>query len=299
MSETGPAKISKFQAWILASRPKTLLAAFMPVIVGTAIAISDGAFNFLAALDALVCSLLIQIGTNFSNDLFDYLAGTDAPGRVGPKRALAEGWLSVREMKTGIALTFGVTFLLGLYLVHLGGWVILVVGVLSILAGLAYTAGPLPLAYNGLGDLFAFVFFGLVGTIGTYYVQALRITPVVIWSSIPVGALVTNILIVNNYRDIEEDKRNGKKTLAVILGRKLSRLQFILLTAVSFLTPFVIYFFYRNNYFVFLPLLSLPLGIKLIKMLYTLEGEALNKTLELTAKLSGIFGLLFALGLLL
>ncbi len=297
MSNSASAQMNKLEAWILASRPKTLLAAFVPVVTGTAIAISDGMFNALAAVDALICALLIQIGTNFSNDLFDYLAGTDSPGRLGPKRALAEGWISVKEMKIGTALTFGITFILGLYLVYLGGWVILLIGVLSILAGIAYTTGPIPLSYNGLGDIFSFLFFGLIGTIGTYYVQSLRISSLAVLSSIPVGALVTNILIVNNYRDIDEDRLAGKKTLAVIFGKRFSRIQYLIFSIVSYLIPVFVFFFYKQSYFVFLPLLSIPLAVKLVKMIYTLDGKELNKTLELTAKLSGIYGILFAIGI--
>ncbi|RMD48585.1 MAG: 1,4-dihydroxy-2-naphthoate polyprenyltransferase [Ignavibacteria bacterium] len=283
----------------MASRPKTLLAAFVPVIIGSALAYSVGKFHPLAALVALVCSLLIQIGTNFVNDLYDYLAGTDNEERVGPTRVLAAGFVSVKEMKIAIALVFGLTFLLGLYLVYMGGWIILLIGVLSILAGIAYTAGPFPLAYNGLGDIFVFVFFGLIGTAGTYYVQALELSTLSILTAIPVGALITNILIVNNYRDIETDKANGKNTLAVIFGKKFSRLQYLFFLILSYSIPVFLFIFFKQSIFVFLPLLSLPLGIKLIKMIYTYEGSQLNTTLELTAKLSGIYGILFAAGLIL
>jgi 1,4-dihydroxy-2-naphthoate octaprenyltransferase len=214
-------RISKIESWFLASRPKTLPAAVMPVFVGTAIAIHDGVFFAPAAIVALICSVLIQIGTNFINDLYDYLKGSDKKERVGPVRVLASGLISVNEMKIGIAIVFGSAFLLGLYLVYISDWVIFIIGILSLIAGYAYTAGPYPLAYNGLGDIFVFIFFGFVGTIGTYYIQTLEITPFVFWSSIPVGALITNILVVNNYRDIDEDKVAGKRTLAVMYGEDL------------------------------------------------------------------------------
>ncbi len=290
--------ISKVESWVLASRPKTLLAAFVPIIIGSSIAFSDGYFNLIAALDALICSILIQTGTNFVNDLYDHIAGTDSADRAGPTRVLASGLISIKEMKIGIILVFSLTFLLGLYLVSLGGWVVLLIGVLSILAGIAYTAGPFPLAYNGLGDIFVFLFFGLVGTVGTYYVQALQITSLSVWASIPVGALITNILIVNNYRDIDEDRQAGKNTLAVLLGKRFSRVQYLVFLIVSFLMPFVVYFYYKQNIAVFLPILALPLGIKLVKMIYTHDGKELNKTLELTAKLSAIYGILFAAGII-
>ncbi|OGU80950.1 MAG: 1,4-dihydroxy-2-naphthoate octaprenyltransferase, partial [Stygiobacter sp. RIFOXYA12_FULL_38_9] len=167
-------------------------------------------FKPLAAIVALVCAILIQIGTNFVNDLYDFLHGTDKKDRIGPKRVVTSGLISIPEMKLGIIFVFGLSFVLGMYLVHLAGWEILLLGVISILAGIAYTAGPFPLAYNGLGDIASFLFFGLIGTVGTYYVQANEISPFAFWSSIPVGALITNILVVNNYRDREEDQSNGK-----------------------------------------------------------------------------------------
>jgi 1,4-dihydroxy-2-naphthoate octaprenyltransferase len=291
--------ITKFDAWILASRPRTLAAAIVPVIVGSSIAIRDGVFHPLTALLALICALLIQIGTNFVNDLFDFLHGTDKKDRIGPLRVIASGLISKQEMKMGIYLTFGISFLLGLYLVYLGGLFILFIGIFSILAGIAYTAGPFPLAYNGLGDIAVFLFFGFVGTVGTYYVQANEITAMVFWSSVPVGALITNILVVNNYRDREEDRSNGKKTLIVIFGERFGRIQYLFFMLVSYIILFVVYFTFKKEIFVFLPLLSLPLAIKLIKMIYTLRGRELNKTLELTAKLSALYGLLFAAGILL
>lgn len=299
MVKSAAKEISGPEKWILASRPKTLLAAFVPVIIGSSLAYSTGKFNPVAAFIALVCSILIQVGTNFVNDLYDYLAGTDNEERVGPTRVLAAGLVSVKEMKTAIVLVFALTFILGLYLVHLGGWIILLIGILSIVAGIAYTAGPFPLAYNGLGDIFVFVFFGLVGTVGTYYVQALDISLLSVLTAIPVGALITNILIVNNYRDIETDKANGKHTLAVLFGRKFSRIQYLIFTIVSYAVPVIVYFLFKQSLFVFLPALSLPLAVKLIKMIYTYNGTELNQTLELTAKLSGIYGILFAAGLIL
>ncbi len=290
--------ISKFDAWILASRPKTLPAAVMPVLVGSAIAIHDNKFKPLAAIVALICSLLIQIGTNLVNDLYDYLKGTDKKERLGPQRAAASGLLSVKELKLGIYIVFGLSFLFGIYLISLAGWFILLIGVLSIIAGIVYTAGPFPLAYNALGDIASFLFFGFIGTIGTYYVQAYEITAFVFWASIPVGSLITNILVVNNYRDKDEDQINGKKTLAVLFGEKFSRIQYIIFMIASYLILLVVYFTFKKSLWVFLPLLSLPVSFKLIKMIYTLKGKELNKTLELTAKLSAIYGLLFAIGIL-
>lgn len=292
-------KISKIESWLLASRPKTLPASAMPVFVGTAIAIHDGKFFAPAAIVALICSLLIQIGTNFINDLYDYLKGSDKKDRLGPVRVLVTGLISVEEMKIGIAVVFTTAFLLGMYLVYLAGWLLLIIGLLSLLAGYAYTAGPYPLAYNGLGDIFVFIFFGFVGTIGTYYVQAHEITMFVFWSSIPVGALITNILVVNNYRDIEEDRLAGKNTLAVKFGSKFSRMQYLVFMILSYAILLVVYFTFKQSLFVFLPLLTLPIAIKLVKMVFNLTGKELNETLALTAKLSALYGILFAVGILL
>lgn len=290
---------SKFHSWLLASRPKTLLASVVPVMVGTALAINVDKFNPLVTLVALVCSLLIQIGTNFTNDLYDFYKGADTVSRKGPVRVLAAGLISVKEMKTGIIIAFLSAFILGLYLVYIGGIIILIIGVLSILAGIAYTAGPYPLAYKGLGDIFVFMFFGLIGTMGTFYLQANELSLPAFLSSIPVGSLITNILVVNNYRDIETDRIAGKNTLAVKLGKTFTQYQFIFLIFVSFIVPLLLFLFFDFKFWIFLPYLTLPVVYKTISMLFTLDGVQLNETLELTAKLSAMYGILFSAGLML
>lgn len=299
MTDEALKNITKFDAWILASRPKTLLAALVPVIIGTSIAIYSGKENFFAALIALICAVLIQVGTNFVNDLYDFLSGADNEERKGPVRVLASNLITTNEMKTAIIIVFIVTFILGLYLVHISTYITLLIGLLSIFAGIAYTAGPYPLAYNGLGDVFVFLFFGVIGTVGTYYVQAVEVTPLAFWASIPVGALITNILVVNNYRDIEEDRTVGKNTLSVKMGKKFTRYQYLVFVVLSYLVLFVVYFTFKQSIYIFLPFLTIPMAVKLIKMIFTYQGEQLNKTLELTAKLSAIYGLLFAVGILL
>jgi len=292
-------KISKFQSWILASRPRTLPAALVPVMVGSALAIYHGIFFPAYSIIALLCSVLIQIGTNFTNDLYDHLKGSDTAERKGPLRVLASGLISVNEMKWGIFLVFFLAFLLGLYLVYSVGLIILWIGIFSIVAGLAYTAGPFPLAYNGLGDLFVFIFFGIVGTVGTYYLHAQQFTSLAFLISLPVGALITNILIVNNYRDIEEDKTAGKNTLAVLLGKDFSRYEYVFFMLVSFFIPFLLHFKYDFNIWIFLPYITLPIAISLVKMIYALTGTQLNKTLELSAKFSALYGLLLSIGIIL
>jgi 1,4-dihydroxy-2-naphthoate octaprenyltransferase len=291
--------MNKLDSWLIASRPRTLLAAFVPVMVGSAVAFNEGKLNIIFSLAALICSVLIQVGTNFTNDLYDYLNGADTVKRKGPRRVLASGLISVNEMKAAIILTFLTAFLIGLYLVYHGGFVILAIGVLSILAGFAYTAGPYPLAYNALGDVFVFTFFGIVGTVGTYFLHTKELSFVSFISSVPVGALVTNILVVNNYRDIDEDKVSGKRTLAVKFGKNFSRYQFILLIVISFLVPLLLFISFDASIFIFLPYLTLPIAYKVITMIYTLTGIEMNKTLELTAKLSAIYGLLFSAGFVL
>ena len=297
MMDNSDNKSNKFRSWILAARPKTLPAAVVPVLLGTAVAISDNKFQPLAAFIALICSVLIQVGTNFVNDLYDYLKGSDKKDRVGPARVLASGLISAKEMKLGISLCFGVTFFLGLYLVYLGGMIILLIGILSIFFGYAYTAGPYPLSYNGLGDVFVFVFFGFVGTIGTYYVQALDVSWVAVLVSIPADALITNILVVNNYRDIEEDRVNNKKTLAVLFGKRYSRFQYYSSLIISYAVPIIIYFNYKQSILILLPLITLPLALRLVKMMLTYKGNQLNETLALTAKFSALFAILLSIGI--
>lgn len=290
---------SKLNSWILAARPKTLPAALVPVMVGSSLAYHQGKFYPLYSVIALICSLLIQIGTNFTNDLYDHLKGADTEKRKGPLRVLSAGLISVNEMKKAIAFVFGLTFLLGLYLVYVTNLNIFLIGVFSIIAGLAYTAGPYPLAYHGLGDLFVFLFFGIIGTMGTFYLHHQEFTMLSFLVSLPVGALITNILIINNYRDIEEDKQAGKNTLAVILGIQFSRYEYIFFLLLSFFIPFVLHFEFNFNVIIFLPYLTLPAAIILVKMIFNFQGQQLNKTLELSAKFSAVYGLLFSAGMIL
>lgn len=291
--------MNKAVVWIMAARPKTLFAAFAPVIVGASLAVAEKKFDAISSVVALLCSILIQVATNYTNDLYDHLKGADTKERVGPKRALNEGWVSVGQMKTAIYLTFGTAFLMGLYLVYVGGPFILLIGVLSIIAGFMYTGGPFPLAYNGLGDLFVFLFFGFVGTIGTYFINTGDVSSQALLASIPVGALVTNILVVNNYRDFDQDRKAGKRTLAVMFGKNFALGEYLILLGSSFAVPLIMFVYYDLNAWVFLPYLTLPFAYKLIVMLLNRHGSELNPALELTARLSAIYGVLFSVGLVL
>lgn len=290
---------SKLSIWIVASRPKTLPAALVPVMVGSSLAYHYGSFNFLFSVIALVCLILIQIGTNFTNDLYDYYKGADNEKRTGPTRVLASKLVTVKEMKIAITAVFSLSFILGIYLVSQTDIIILIIGIFSIIAGLAYTAGPYPLAYNGLGDLFVFIFFGLVGTAGTFYLHTNEFNITSLLAGIPVGALITNILVVNNYRDIDTDKEVGKNTLAVLLGKDFTKFQYVFLIIISFLVPVIFYLIFNMNLTILLPLILIPLAFILVKMFFILNGSELNKTLELTAKFSAVYGLLFSAGLIL
>jgi 1,4-dihydroxy-2-naphthoate polyprenyltransferase len=216
-----------WRVWLDAARPRTLPAAIAPVVAATGLAIQDEVLVLPAALACLGFALLIQIGTNFANDYFDFVKGADTAERVGPRRAVAAGLVAPATMRAATIAVFIAAFLVGLTLLPYGGWPLLVVGVLSILCGVAYTGGPYPLAYHGWGDAFVFVFFGLVAVAATYFVQAGRLVADVWVVAAGIGALATNILVVNNYRDIATDRKAGKHTLAVRLGPRLTRWQFL------------------------------------------------------------------------
>lgn len=213
--------------WVAAARPRTLSAAVAPVLVATALAVHDGVLVVPAAAACLAFALLIQIGTNFANDYFDFVKGADTAERVGPKRAVASGWVAPATMRAAMIAVFALAFGVGLSLLAYGGWPLLIVGVASILGGVAYTGGPYPLGYNGLGDVFVFIFFGLVAVTATYFVQAGTITTNAWILGVGIGALATNILVVNNYRDVETDRKAGKRTTAVRFGRGFARAQFV------------------------------------------------------------------------
>jgi 1,4-dihydroxy-2-naphthoate polyprenyltransferase len=290
-------KRSRRQAWLMASRPRTLPASVAPVIVGAALAIEAGAFKPAAALVALLCALLIQIGSNFANDLGDFRRGTDELGRVGPTRVTTAGLLTPGQMKTGMFVVFGLAALGGLYLIILGGWPILVMGVLSIAAAIAYTAGPLPFGYYGLGDLGTFAFFGLVAVGGTYYVQAHAVTPAVWLGAVAMGCLVTDILVVNNVRDADTDRLAGKRTLAVLLGRRGARIEYALLLAVAYAVPMILWLGLGMGPWVMLAWLTLPLAFRLARAVFTILGPTLNKTLAGTAQLTVLYAIALAVGL--
>ena len=290
-------KRNPVRTWIMASRPRTLTAAIVPVVVGTAVAVRDGVFNPWVALAALFSAVMIQIGTNLANDLFDFKKGADTHTRLGPTRVTSARLLTPREVEIGMWVVFGLAAASGLYVIYVGGWPMLVIGVASILAGVAYTAGPFPLGYNGLGDLAVFIFFGLVAVLGTYYAQARAVTLGAVLAAVPVGALATAILVVNNVRDADTDRAAGKRTLAVLLGRGAARAEYAVLLTLAYAAPLALWLLRGASVWALLPLLTLPVAVRLARVVITTEGPALNRALAGTAQLLALYGVLFALGI--
>lgn len=232
--------MSTVRIWFEATRPRTLPAAVAPVLVGTALAWRADSFVWPAALACLGFALLIQIATNFANDYYDFVKGADTAERVGPRRAVASGLVKPGTMKLVTAATFAAAFLVGLCLLPYGGWPLLVIGIASVVCGYAYTGGPYPLGYNGLGDIFVFIFFGLIAVGATAFVQTGAVTADLWIAGAGVGGLAANILVVNNYRDVETDQKAGKRTLVVRFGRPAARLQFVAAHALAALTPLLL-----------------------------------------------------------
>lgn len=291
---------SKLSIWIEAARPQTLAAAVIPVIVGASLAFQSELLNWTNTSVALICAMLIQIGTNFANDYFDFVKGSDTDERIGFRRATAAGLTTPKQMLNATILTMALAFFLGLYLVWSAGWVVLVVGLLSLLFGILYTGGPFPLGYNGLGDLFVFIFFGIVAVMTTYYVNALEWSEASFWASLAVGALCVNILVVNNLRDVEQDKKSGKKTLGVLFGERALKLEYTLMVLLAYAIPphFLVQLEY--NFWILLPFAALPLACYYVYRIWTEEVKfQLNPMLERTAQFMVIFGILFSIGIIL
>jgi 1,4-dihydroxy-2-naphthoate octaprenyltransferase len=313
---TADAEVSRTRAWLMAARPQTLPAGAAPVIVGTAVAVHGGVFAPLPAVAALVGALLIQVGTNFANDYYDAVKGADTADRKGFTRVTAGGLIEPGRVKQAMAATYALAVLVGVYLVYVGGLPIVVVGLSSIAAGVLYTGGPYPYGYRGLGDLFVFVYFGLVAVTGTYYVQAAAtlstvqpltvglptaaIAPAVLVASLPAAGLSTAILVVNNIRDRESDAAAGKRTLAVMLGDRWSRVEWCLLVGRAYVVPVVFALDPAVGLPALLPLVTLPLAVQVGRtVLSRTDGDALNPALERTGQLLAAHSVLFATGLVL
>ena len=284
--------------WIQAARPKTLTAAAAPVFVGAGLAEAHGTFAILPAVAALAGAILIQIGTNLANDYYDFLRGGDTQNRVGPVRVTQAGLIPAEHVWRGMAAVLAAASLVGVHLVFVGGWPIVWIGLASLLCAVAYTGGPYPLAYHGLGDPFVFVFFGLIAVGGTYWVQALVLPGDVLVAGAGMGALSTAILVANNVRDLETDASSGKRTLAVRLGRNGSRVEYAVLMMVGFTTPVLGVGVYQWPP---AALIALAAGVAsaspLTLIMTTDDPRELIPALAGTARMVGLYGVLLAAGL--
>jgi 1,4-dihydroxy-2-naphthoate polyprenyltransferase len=286
--------------WAIAARPRTLPAAVSPVIVGTALAGSESVFRPLAFVCALIGSVFIQIGTNLSNDYSDARRGADTEDRLGPVRVTAGGLMPPRQVLVGTYVAFGIAVAAGVYLIAIAGWQLLVVGAASILAGVLYTGGPRPYGYEGLGELFVFLFFGVVAVVGSFYVQTEDLGWEAFALSVPVGLLASAILVVNNVRDIETDRRARKLTLAVRLGRERTRMLFATMVGLAFVGPVVVWLAGGLTAWLLLSLAALPLAPPVVRTVrMRTDGPALNGALAGTGRLLAVFSLLLAAGELL
>jgi 1,4-dihydroxy-2-naphthoate octaprenyltransferase len=284
--------------WLSAARPRTLPAAVIPVAVGTACAAATDAIAWGPALAALAGALAIQIGTNFANDVFDAERGADGPDRLGPTRAVAAGLISAGAMKRAMIAAFALAAAFGLYLVAVAGWPVVAIGIASIISGIAYTGGPWPLGYHGLGDVFVMAFFGFVAVCGTAFVQLGHVPALACWASVPVGALATAILVVNNLRDRSGDTRAGKRTLAVRFGRRAALLEYAGLVMLAYAVPLGLAVAGRP--FAALPLVTAPLALARLRQLAACaDGPAFNRSLAATAQLLLLHGALLTAGLVL
>jgi 1,4-dihydroxy-2-naphthoate polyprenyltransferase len=292
------ARPSPVRIWLLAARPATLPAALSGVVVGLgAAAASGGPMRLDTAVGCLAVAVLLQVLANFANDLSDFRRGADTADRQGPVRVAAAGLVTERQLEVAIAITIGLAGVVGLWLAYVGGPVLIALGLLAVVAALAYTGGPWPYGYRGLGEVFVFVFFGLVAVVGTAYLQTGRLEALYWAAAVPAGALITAILVVNNLRDIPTDAAAGKRTLAVMLGERATQAEYALLLLVAFLVPVALLVAGQSPW-VLAPLLALPLVMPLLRTVRSFgERRELNPVLKGTARLALVFALLFAAGL--
>ncbi len=292
--------MSKLKPWIMASRPKTLPAAIAPVLIGLALAYADGAFSPTIAGATLMAALCLQIGTNYANDYFDFLHGADTEDRQGPTRITQAGLVTLSQMRWGTAIVFLVAALFGAILVFHGGWPILVIGLLSIAAGVFYTAGPFPLGYLGLGDLLVLLFFGFAAVGGTYYLQTGQVTTQALLAGVAPGLLSTAILAVNNLRDIDTDRQTGKRTLAVRFGARFAKVEYLGCLLVAAGVPLLLCSLVRDHYFALASMAVLLLAVPSIRIVCVGPGgPVLNQVLASTGRVLFLFSVVFCVGWLL
>jgi 1,4-dihydroxy-2-naphthoate octaprenyltransferase len=292
--------MSSVRIWLMAARPRTLPAAVAPVLVGTALAGFGHVFHPLRFLAALLGAVFIQVGTNLSNDYSDARRGADTEDRLGPVRVTAGGLVPPKQVLIATYVSFGLAVLAGVYLIVVAGWLLLVIGAASILAGVLYTGGPRPYGYEGLGELFVFLFFGVVAVAGSFFVQVKHLHWEAFALSVPVGLLAAAILVVNNIRDIDSDRRASKRTLAVKLGRARTRGLFAVVVYLAFLLAPVTWIFGPVKPWVMLTWLALPLAAALVRIVRThTDGPSLNGALARSGMLQLAFCVLLSAGLLL
>jgi 1,4-dihydroxy-2-naphthoate polyprenyltransferase len=290
---------SAVHIWVMAARVRTLPASVAPVLVGTSLALGAGRFRPLAFVAALLGAIFIQVGTNLSNDYSDARRGADTEDRLGPVRVTAGGLVPPGRVLLATYVTFGLAILCGLYLVAVAGWELIAVGAASILAGVLYTGGPRPYGYEGLGEVFVFLFFGIVAVSGSYFVQVERLPWQAFACAVPVGLMASAILVVNNVRDLETDRRAGKRTLAVRLGRPRTRALYTAMVAGAFLLAPLPWLFGSMGAWLLLPWLAAPLAVPLVKVVRTrTDGPSLNAALAKTGALQLLFCLLFSAAIL-
>jgi 1,4-dihydroxy-2-naphthoate octaprenyltransferase len=292
--------MSGFRIWLMAARPRTLPAAVAPVLVGTALAGFFHVFHPLRFVAALLGALFIQVGTNLSNDYSDARRGADAEDRLGPVRVTAGGLVPPRQVLIATYVSFGLAVLFGIYLIAVAGWELLIVGAASILAGVGYTGGPKPYGYEGLGEVFVFLFFGVVAVAGSYFVQVTSLDWEAFALAVPVGLLAAAILVVNNVRDVDSDRRAGKRTLAVKLGREHTRIMYATVVYLAYVLTPITWVFGPTTAWVLLPWLTLPLAAAAVRIVRTrTDGPALNGALARSGMLQLTFCVLLSAGLLL
>ena len=287
---------SPVQAWWLAARPKTLAAGLVPVLVGTAIAQMHDGLMWGPAIACAMGSILIQIATNLANDYFDHKKGADTEERVGPARAVQQGWITPRAMAIATAISLLLALLVGLYLISVGGWPIAVIGIVSLICAVAYTGGPFPLAYIGLGDIFVFAFFGLAAVVGTSFVQLLFVPPSAWFAGAAIGLLATAILVVNNLRDRETDATANKRTLAVRFGARMARMEHMACFVLAYLLVTTAVLMQFAPILWLLVWLSVPLAILEVRAVGQKDGPALNVHLAGAARVELVFGVLLCIG---
>jgi 1,4-dihydroxy-2-naphthoate polyprenyltransferase len=297
---TGTASSSVVRIWLMAARPKTLPVGLAPVLVGTALADTAGVFHPLRFVAALLGALFIQVGANLSNDYSDARRGADTEDRLGPVRVTAGGLVPPRQVLIATYVTFALAILCGVYLIAVAGWQLLLVGAASIVAGVLYTGGPRPYGYEGLGELFVFLFFGIVAVAGSFFVQTERLVWEAFALAVPVGSLASAVLVVNNVRDLETDRRAGKRTLAVRLGRERTRTLYAAMVYGAFLLSPVTWIFGPLDAWMLLPFLAIPLAAPVVRTVRTrTDGPSLNEALARTGQLELVYCVLLCAGILL